>query len=224
MLGYWQRPEETAAAFRGEWFVTGDRARMGEDGVDRLSRPGRRPDERRRLPGQPAEVEAALLAHPGVAEAAAVDVPCASGATVIAAFYVPRGGAVDEADLAAHCAGAARALQVPADFPRRRGAAPHRRRQDRPPPAPRRLSRNARETGTRSRRDACASSLANEQCAIFVLMFNWLTMCARDRLAARFCSEPCAMASPRPFFGDPSDRIWSSPAKALSCREAGGRR
>ena len=28
MLGYWRRPEETAAAFRGEWFVTGDRARM----------------------------------------------------------------------------------------------------------------------------------------------------------------------------------------------------
>ena len=27
MLGYWRRPEETAAAFRGEWFVTGDRAR-----------------------------------------------------------------------------------------------------------------------------------------------------------------------------------------------------
>ena len=52
----------------------------------------------------PAEVEAALLAHPGVAEAAAVDVPVASGATVIAAFYVPRGDPLDEAELAAHCA------------------------------------------------------------------------------------------------------------------------
>ena len=33
MLGYWRRPEETAAAFRGEWFVTGDRAVMREDGA-----------------------------------------------------------------------------------------------------------------------------------------------------------------------------------------------
>ena len=32
MLGYWNRPEETAASFRGEWFITGDRARMDPDG------------------------------------------------------------------------------------------------------------------------------------------------------------------------------------------------
>ena len=53
MLGYWRRPEETAAAFRGEWFVTGDRARDARGRRDRLSRPRRRPHERRRLPGQP---------------------------------------------------------------------------------------------------------------------------------------------------------------------------
>ena len=33
MLGYWRRPEETAGAFRGEWFVTGDRARMTPEGA-----------------------------------------------------------------------------------------------------------------------------------------------------------------------------------------------
>ncbi len=32
MLGYWNRAEETAAAFRGDWFLTGDRARTDEDG------------------------------------------------------------------------------------------------------------------------------------------------------------------------------------------------
>lgn len=105
MLGYWRRPDETAAAFRGEWFVTGDRARMGEDGA--IVYLGRA-DDLMNAGGfrvSPAEVEAALLAHAGVAEAAVVDVALASGATVIAAFYVPRGEPVSEAALAAHCAG-----------------------------------------------------------------------------------------------------------------------
>lgn len=105
MLGYWQRPEETAAAFRGAWFVTGDRARMGADGA--ITCLGRA-DDLMNAGGfrvSPVEVEAALLAHPGVAEAAVVDVAVPSGATVIAAYYVPRAEAVDEDALAAHCAG-----------------------------------------------------------------------------------------------------------------------
>ena len=64
----------------------------------------------------PAEVEAALLAHPGVAEAAAVDVAVPSGARVIAAFYVARDGAVDEAELAAHCAGRLARYKCPRIF------------------------------------------------------------------------------------------------------------
>ena len=32
LLRYWNRPEETAAAFRGEWFLTGDYARRDADG------------------------------------------------------------------------------------------------------------------------------------------------------------------------------------------------
>ena len=103
MLGYWRRPAETAAAFRGDWFVTGDRARMDEDGaVTYLGRA----DDLMNAGGfrvSPAEVEAALLAHPCIAEAAVVDVALASGATVIVAFYVPGDGRVDEASLAAHC-------------------------------------------------------------------------------------------------------------------------
>ncbi len=104
MLGYWQRPDETAAAFRGDWFVTGDRARMEDDGA--IAYLGRA-DDLMNAGGfrvSPAEVEAALLAHPGVAEAAATDLSLASGATVIAAFYVPRGAPLDEGELAGHCA------------------------------------------------------------------------------------------------------------------------
>src|SRR5262249_25724866 len=37
MSGYWQRPEETAAAFDGGWFVTGDMARRDADGYVTLA-------------------------------------------------------------------------------------------------------------------------------------------------------------------------------------------
>jgi acyl-coenzyme A synthetase/AMP-(fatty) acid ligase len=104
MLGYWRRPDETAAAFRGEWFLTGDRGRMQPDGA--ITYLGRA-DDVMTAGGyrvSPAEVEAALLAHPGVAEAAAVALATRSGATVITAFYVPRAHPVPDAELAAHCA------------------------------------------------------------------------------------------------------------------------
>lgn len=45
MLGYWGRPEETRAAFRDGWYVTGDMGRLDSDGfltiTDRLSRFGK---------------------------------------------------------------------------------------------------------------------------------------------------------------------------------------
>jgi acyl-coenzyme A synthetase/AMP-(fatty) acid ligase len=104
MLGYWNRPEATAAAFRDGWFLTGDRARMQADGA--ISYLGRA-DDLMNAGGfrvSPAEVEAALSAHAGVAESAVVALPVGSGATVITAFYVPRTRPVPDAELAAHCA------------------------------------------------------------------------------------------------------------------------
>ena len=108
--------EETAAAFRGEWFVTGDRARMDEDGA--IAHLGRADDVMNAggFRVSPAEVEAALLAHPGVAEAAAVERAGRPGVTVIAAFYVPRDGPVPEAELAAHCAGRLARYKCPRMF------------------------------------------------------------------------------------------------------------
>jgi acyl-coenzyme A synthetase/AMP-(fatty) acid ligase len=116
MLGYWRRPEETAAALRGEWFVTGDRARMAEDGA--ITHLGRA-DEVMNAGGfrvSPAEVEAALLAHPGVAEAAAVERTVRDGVTIIAAFYVPRDAPVPDAELAAHCSGLLARYKCPRAF------------------------------------------------------------------------------------------------------------
>ncbi len=104
MLGYWRREDETAEAFRGEWFLTGDRARMEADGA--ISYLGRA-DDVMNAGGyrvSPAEVEAAMVAHPGVAEAAAVDLAVKAGVSVITVFYVPEHGPVSEEQLAGHCA------------------------------------------------------------------------------------------------------------------------
>lgn len=104
MLGYWRRLDETEAAFRGEWFVTGDRARMLDDGA--IVHLGRADDVMNAggFRVSPGEVEAALASHPGVTEAASVEWPVKDGVSVIAAFYVPAGAPVPEAELAAHCA------------------------------------------------------------------------------------------------------------------------
>ena len=104
MLGYWRRPEETAASFRGEWFLTGDRARMEADGA--ILHLGRADDviNAGGFRVSPQEVEAALLRHPGVAEAAVVEQVIRPGVSIVAAFYVPRGAPVPTDDLAAHCA------------------------------------------------------------------------------------------------------------------------
>ncbi len=103
MLGYDGAPEETAARMRGEWFLTGDIVSMTEDGA--ITYHGRA-DDMLNAGGfrvAPAEVEAALGAHPGVSEAAAVALPVREGVEVIAAFYVAA-SPLREEELAAWCA------------------------------------------------------------------------------------------------------------------------
>lgn len=72
---YLDDPEQTAAARHEGWLRTGDLGRIGEDGVLRLI--GRTKDLI--ITGgynvYPAEVEAALVAHPAVAEACAFAIP-----------------------------------------------------------------------------------------------------------------------------------------------------
>lgn len=87
MLGYWNAPEETARRFSGDWFVTGDTVVMHEDGA--VSYLGR-DDDMMNAGGyrvSPLEVEAALLAHPGIAEVACAEIRVKADTTVIAAFW-----------------------------------------------------------------------------------------------------------------------------------------
>jgi 4-hydroxybenzoate-CoA ligase len=117
MLGYWRRPEETAAAFRGEWFLTGDRARINTDGT--VAHLGRA-DEVMNAGGYrvaPQEVEAALLEHPAIADCAVTEVEARPGVTVIAAFCTSA-EPLDVAALATHCAGRLARYKCPRIFRR----------------------------------------------------------------------------------------------------------
>ena len=104
MDGYLAQPEETAAAFVDGWFRTGDLVRVSDEGF--VSVVGRKKDLilRGGYSVYPPEVEAALAAHPSVAEAAVVGVPHTELGEEVAAFVTLReGAAVAPDDLIAWC-------------------------------------------------------------------------------------------------------------------------
>jgi fatty acid CoA ligase FadD36 len=93
MTGYLDRPEATAAAFtRDGWLVTGDAATRDEDGRHRIV--GRESTELIKTGGfrvGAGEIEGALLAHPGVREAAVIGCPDPDLGQVIVAYVVADG-------------------------------------------------------------------------------------------------------------------------------------
>ena len=93
MLGYWNRPEEEAEVYRGDWFIGGDIAAMDADGY--VAHRGRANDLMKALGYRvsPLEVETVLLQHPAVAEVACAEVRVRDDVSVIAAFIVPHAGA-----------------------------------------------------------------------------------------------------------------------------------
>ncbi|XP_060548886.1 acyl-coenzyme A synthetase ACSM4, mitochondrial-like [Pantherophis guttatus] len=85
---YINAPEKTAATVRGDFFVTGDRGVMDEDGYFRFIG---RADDIIKSSGYrigPFEVESALLNHPAVAEVAAVNSPDPIRGEVVKVFVV----------------------------------------------------------------------------------------------------------------------------------------
>jgi fatty-acyl-CoA synthase len=93
MQGYWNKPEETAKAFRHGWLYTGDMARRDADGylyiVDR--------SKDMIISGgfnvYPREVEDVLATHPAVASSAVVGVPDEKWGEAVRALVVLRAGA-----------------------------------------------------------------------------------------------------------------------------------
>ncbi len=105
MLGYWQRPEEDAVVYRGEWFVGGDLASLDDDGY--LWFHGRADDVMKSFGYRlsPVEIEAALISCEGVAEIAVVGLDIGDGKTLVTACIVVQPGATLEAStLEAHAA------------------------------------------------------------------------------------------------------------------------
>lgn len=112
--GYFRNPAATAAALAGGWLRTGDLVERNEAGfiriVDRIKDIFISGGEN----VAPAQVEAALLIHPAVAEAAVIGVPHALWGETGIAYVVPRPGvAADERQLLEHCGGQLARFKVP---------------------------------------------------------------------------------------------------------------
>jgi fatty-acyl-CoA synthase len=103
LIGYWNKPAETAEAFTGGWFHSGDVGYFDEDGylyiVDRI----RDVINTGGVLVASREVEEVLFTHPAVSEVAVVGLPDAKWIEAVTAFVVLRPDqSVDEATLQAH--------------------------------------------------------------------------------------------------------------------------
>ena len=88
-LGYWQNPEATAQAFREDgWFRTGDLARIDDEGFFFIAGRLKEMFISGGVNVYPAEIEAALLSHPAVQDAAVLAVPDETWGEVGVAFIV----------------------------------------------------------------------------------------------------------------------------------------
>ena len=117
MAGYYRDPEATARAIRGGWFHTGDAAVVHPDGYleirDRLKDVIISGGENI----SSVEVEATLLRHPAVQEAAVVGIPHEKWGETPLAFVVLKPGAMtDEETLRGFCRGHLAHFKVPHGF------------------------------------------------------------------------------------------------------------
>jgi acyl-coenzyme A synthetase/AMP-(fatty) acid ligase len=117
-LGYKGEPGKTADAFRGDWYVTGDRARVDEDGYywfvsradDVILSAGYRIG--------PFEVESALIEHPAVAESAVVSSPDEKRGEVVKAFVVLAPGFEPSEELVRELQDHVKSVTAPYKYPR----------------------------------------------------------------------------------------------------------
>jgi benzoate-CoA ligase len=113
---YWAQHEKSKRSILGEWFFTGDRYRVDEDGFYWYEG---RSDDMIKVSGlwvSPIEIESALLEHPAVAESAVVGMSV-EGFTKIKAFVIAKPAAVTGdaliTELQEHCKSRLQRFQYP---------------------------------------------------------------------------------------------------------------
>jgi acyl-coenzyme A synthetase/AMP-(fatty) acid ligase len=115
---YWKNPQEMSKSFRGDWYITGDRAYADEDGYfwfvgrgdDVINSAGYRIG--------PFEVESALIEHPAVAESAVVASPDELRGEIVKAFVVLAPGHTGSDELAIELQEHCKKLTAPYKYPR----------------------------------------------------------------------------------------------------------
>jgi acyl-coenzyme A synthetase/AMP-(fatty) acid ligase len=118
MIEYWKNPEENAAVFKGDFYLTGDNAYRDADGYlwfvgradDVISSAGYRIG--------PFEVESALLEHPAVLESAVVASPDADRGSIVKAFVRLREGTAGSDALVVELQEHVKRITAPYKYPR----------------------------------------------------------------------------------------------------------
>ena len=115
MVGYWQKPEETAKAVKDGWLHTGDIAQMDADGyftiVDRLK-------DMIIVSGfnvYPNEIEEQIAAVPGVLEVGVIGVPDDKSGERVQAYVKASLPAPSKEEIIAHCRASLAAYKIPQD-------------------------------------------------------------------------------------------------------------
>ncbi|MBF0211352.1 MAG: AMP-binding protein [Desulfamplus sp.] len=116
---YWKEPERTASVYRGDWYLTGDRAYVDSDGYfwfvgradDVILTSGYRIG--------PFEVESALIEHPAVAESAVVSSPDETRGEVVKAFVILAPGYTPSDELAKEIQEHVKKVTAPYKYPRK---------------------------------------------------------------------------------------------------------
>lgn len=116
---YWKEPDRTASVFKGDWYLTGDRAYVDEDGYfwfvgrsdDVILTSGYRIG--------PFEVESALIEHPAVAESAVVSSPDETRGEVVKAFVILAPGYTAGDELVKELQNHVKKVTAPYKYPRK---------------------------------------------------------------------------------------------------------
>jgi long-chain acyl-CoA synthetase len=113
MLGYWNRPDETAKVLRDGWLYTGDVAQMDEEGYFKIVD---RKKDMILVSGfnvYPNEVEDCIANHPGVREVAVIGVPDEHSGEAVKAFIVRKDDGLTPESVIAHCRESLAGYKVP---------------------------------------------------------------------------------------------------------------